>query len=103
MSDIGFHFGYFWTSDRMVDNNPPNFPYEPDTCYCCAGTGENVNQPPYMQIDLGSEYVISMVHIISRSDINTYRHPGMNSSQPRPGSIVDKHIFCASYSICQIA
>lgn len=93
MSDIGYHFSDRWTSDRMVDNKPQHFPYEPDTCYCCAGTGEIVNEPPYMQIDLGSEYVISVVQIISRSDINTYRHPSMGSSQPRTGSIVDKYIF----------
>lgn len=57
----------FWYSDRVVDFKPNHFPYEPNTCNCCSAT-KNETGNPYIQIDLGNEYLVSMVQIISRSD-----------------------------------
>lgn len=87
-----------WTSDRIFDKRPPNFPYEPDTCQCCAATLEFTTIPAYMKIDLGSEYAVSLVQIISRSDIESYRLPDMKSSEPRTGTFY----ILKSYLKCKI-
>lgn len=91
ISSTTTYFKDAWTSDRMVDNKPQHFPYEPDTCQCCAGTLMITNQIAYVQVDLMSKHAISMVQIISRTDIEKFRHPNMDRPKPRPGNY-DK--FC---------
>lgn len=78
------HPNDIWASDRMVDDKPQSFPYHPDTCQCCAGTLEFTTIPAYVQLDLGSEYIVSMIQIISRTDIETYWDPD-NGFLPRTG------------------
>ena len=45
-----------------------NTSYFPDSCSCCSATQSNDPQP-YWQIDLGKQYLVSIIEVISRADI----------------------------------
>lgn len=52
-----------WTSDLAIDNIAS---IQPDLCTCCSATD---HESPWWQIDLGNEYSVEAIEVLSRGDI----------------------------------
>lgn len=69
-----------WTPQSTFDNNPSLYP---DLCECCFATKSENNA--FWQIDLGHQYFIYSVEVLSRSDIDFRISETLNGTRTETG------------------